>query len=301
MATFEPIRTALFVPGNRPDRVDKAVKSEADAVIIDLEDAVPLAQKEETRPRVREKIFEHRDRKIIVRVNALSSGFLQGDLDEVIVKDLNCIMVPKVESVEHISEIDRRLLDAEKKTGMETGTIAVIPLIESARAVQNIFQIVSKTTDPRRVFTVAFGAADYTLDLGIEMTKEGAELSYPRSRIPVACRAAGIEPPLDTPFMIDLKDIEALKADVKRAKRLGFQGKLCIHPTQIEPCHAVFSPTREDILYAEKVVQAFEEAESEGVGAIQLDGKFIDYAVVDRSKQVLKLAAAIGSAQRRQK
>lgn len=295
MAVFEPIRTALFVPGNRPDRVDKAVNSGADAVIIDLEDSVPLAQKEETRSKVREKVFEHRDRKIIVRVNALSSGFLQGDLDEVIVKDLFCIMVPKVESMEHINELDRLLLDAEKKTGMKAGTVDVIPLIESARAVQNIFQIVSVTTDSSRIVTVAFGAADYTLDLGIEMTKEGAELSYPRSRIPVACRAAGIEPPLDTPFMIDLKDIESLKADAMRAKRLGFQGKLCIHPNQIDPCHAIFSPTREEILYAEKVIQAFEDAESKGMGAIQLDGKFIDYPIVNRSRRVLKLAVAIGS------
>ena len=294
MAVFEPIRTALFVPGNRPDRVDKAVNSGADAVIIDLEDSVPLAQKEETRPKVREKIFEHRDRKIIIRVNALGSGLLQGDLDEVIVKDLNFIIAPKVESVEHINEIDRRLLDAEKKKGIEAGTVAVIPLIESARAVQNISRIISETTDSRRIVTVAFGAADYTLDMGIEMTREGTELSYPRSRIAVACRAAGIEPPLDTPFMIDLKDIEALKADAMRAKRLGFQGKLCIHPNQIEPCHAIFSPTREEILYAEKVVQAFEEAESKGVGAFQLDGKFIDYPVVNRSRRILKLAAAIG-------
>jgi len=295
MAVFEPIRTALFVPGNRPDRVDKAVNSGADAVIIDLEDSVPLAQKEETRSKVREKVFEHRDRKIIVRVNALSSGFLQGDLDEVIVKDLFCIMVPKVESMEHINEIDRLLLDVEKKTGIKAGTVDVIPLIESARAVQNIFRIVSVTTDSSRIVTVAFGAADYTLDLGIEMTKEGAELSYPRSRIPVACRAAGIEPPLDTPFMIDLKDIELLKADAMRAKELGFQGKLCIHPNQIDPCHAIFSPTREEILYAEKVIQAFEDAESKGMGAIQLDGKFIDYPIVNRSRRVLKLAAAIGS------
>jgi len=295
MAVLEPIRTALFVPGNRPDRVDKAVKSGADAVIIDLEDSVPLARKEETRPIVREKVFEHRDRKIIIRVNALGSGLLQGDLDEVIVKDLNFIIAPKVESTEHIKEIDRRLLDAEKKKGMEAAAVGVIPLIESARAVQNIFQIVSETTGSSRIVTVAFGAADYTLDMGIEMTREGTELSYPRSRIPVACRAAGIEPPLDTPFMIDLKDIEALKADAMRAKRLGFQGKLCIHPNQIEPCNAIFSPTREEILYAQRVVQAFEEAESKGVGAIQLDGKFIDYPVVNRSRRILKLAAAIGS------
>ncbi len=138
--------------------------------------------------------------------------------------------------------------------------------------------------------TVAFGAADYSLDLGMEITKQGSELNYPRARIAVSCRAAGLEPPLDTPFMIDLKDTEGLKADAIRAKQLGFQGKLCIHPNQILACHAVFSPSKEEIQHAEKVIQAFEEAEAEGVAAIQLDGKFIDYPVVERARRTMELA-----------
>lgn len=290
MKEFGPIRTALFVPGNRPDRVDKAVNSGADAVIIDLEDAVALREKEEARPMVREKILEHVDRKIIVRVNAMDSQFFQGDLNEVIVPGLRCIIVPKVEQVDHIREINNHLLHTEREKGLAPGTVSIIPLIESAKAMQNIFQIVSEKTDPIRLLTVAFGSADYTLDMGIEMTKEGAELLYPRSRISIACRAADVAPPLDTPFMIDLKDMEALKADAKMAKQLGFQGKLCVHPNQIELCNAIFSPTREEILYAEKVVQAFEEAEAKGIAVFQLDGKFVDYAVVERSRRVLKLA-----------
>jgi citrate lyase subunit beta/citryl-CoA lyase len=123
------------------------------------------------------------------------------------------------------------------------------------------------------------------------MTKDATELLYPRSRISIACRAADVEPPLDTPFMIDLKDMEALKADAKMAKQLGFQGKLCVHPNQIEPCNAIFSPTKEEILYAERVVQAFEEAEAQGIAVFQLDGKFVDHAVVERSRRVLKLTA----------
>ena len=290
MTAFGPIRTALFVPGTRPDRVDKALTSGADLIIIDLEDAVPLAQKQETRPKVRGKVLEHGGKKTIVRVNAIGSGFCQGDLDEVIVKELGCIMLPKVEDAEQIREIHGRLLRVEKERGMSPGAVSVIVLIETARAVQNIFQLLSEKTDPARLLTAAFGAADYSLDLGMEITKEGAELLYPRSRIAVACRAAEIEPPLDTPFMIDLKDMEGLKADAMRAKQLGFQGKLCIHPNQIEPCHAIFSPTEEEVLYAEKVVQAFEEAESSGVAAIQLDGKFIDYPVVERARRTLELA-----------
>ena len=288
--TFGPIRTALFVPGTRPDRVDKALNAGADVIIIDLEDAVPLALKEETRAKVREKVLEHGGRRIIVRVNAIGSGFCQGDLDEVMVKELGCIMLPKVESPEQISEINHRLLRLEEEKGMDPGTVTIIPLIESARAVQSIFPILSEKTDPARVLTAAFGAADYSLDLGMEITKQGSELNYPRSRIAVACRAAEIEPPLDTPFMIDLKDTEGLKADAMRAKQLGFQGKLCIHPNQIQVCHAIFSPTKEEIQYAKKVIQAFEEAEASGVAAIQLDGKFIDYPVVERARRTLRMA-----------
>jgi citrate lyase subunit beta/citryl-CoA lyase len=290
-----PIRTALFVPGNRPDRVDKAVSSGADVVIIDLEDAVPPSQKEESRPKAREKVTAFRESEILVRVNAIGSEFLAGDLEEIVVEGLHCIIVPKVEKREDIREIDGRLGEAEKKNGLEPGAISVIPLIESARAVQNVFEILSEKSGPRRLFTAAFGAADYTLDMGVEKTMEGTELHYPRSRIAVACRAAEVDPPLDTPFMIDVKNVEALTADAQRARQLGFQGKLCIHPIQIEPCHAVFSPTAEEIDHAQRVIQAFEDAEARGIGAIQLDGKFIDPPIVERSRRIVKLAAAIGS------
>ena len=284
---FGQMRTALFVPGNRTDRVDKAVNTDADAVIIDLEDAIPLAQKEETRTKAREKVLQHLDRKVIVRVNALDSGFIKGDLDEVVVKGLRCIMIPKVESRENIKEINQYLIQVEEKKGMDPGSILIIPLIESAKAVQEIFQIVSEKTDPPRLITVAFGAADYSLDMGVEMTKDGSELAYARSRIPVACRAAGVEPPLDSAFMLDLKDMEALKADAKRSKQLGFQGKVCIHPNQIEPCNVIFSPTKEDILRAKKVIQVFEEAEAQGTAVIQLEGKFIDLPIVERARRML--------------
>jgi citrate lyase subunit beta/citryl-CoA lyase len=275
--------------------VEKAVSSGADAVIVDLEDAVPPSQKEESRPMVREKLVAFREREILVRVNAIGSEFLTGDLDEIVVDGLRCIMVPKVEEPADIREIHGYLCEIEERKDLVPGAISIIPLIESARAVQNVFEILSEKTDPRRLFTAAFGAADYTLDMGIEITREGTELHYPRSRIAVACRAAEVDPPLDTPFMIDVKDVDALKTDAERARQLGFQGKLCIHPIQIDPCHVVFSPTEEEIEHAERVIQAFDDAEARGVGAIQLDGKFIDAPVVERSRRIVKLAAAIVS------
>jgi len=294
MAEYTPLRTLLFVPGNRPERVDKAVNAGADAVIIDLEDAVPLASKEETRPLVREKVQQHRKENIIVRVNALESGFLEDDLDEIVTEELHCIIVPKVESPSNVREINSLLLEAERRKGLEAGAISFIPLIESAKAVQEIYEIVYEKTSPERLFTVAFGAADYTLDMGIEMTRGGDELFYPRSRIAVACKAAGVNPPIDTPFMIDVKDTEGLKVDAIRAKTLGFQGKLCVHPSQVAPCNEIFSPAADEIEYARQVIDAFEEAEAQGLAAIQLNGKMIDYPVVERSKRILRLAERIG-------
>jgi citrate lyase subunit beta/citryl-CoA lyase len=177
---------------------------------------------------------------------------------------------------------------------MRPGSVYVVVLIESARGVQNIFRILSEAIEPARAFLAAFGAADYSLDMGIDVSRDGAELHYPRSRIAVACRAAGREPPIDTPFMIDLKDLDGLKADARRAKQLGFQGKLCIHPNQVGPCNDIFSPTAEEIQYARRVVEAFEKSEAEGVGALQLDGKFIDIPVVERSRRIIRLGASIG-------
>ena len=287
------IRTALFVPGNRPDRIVKAFGTGADVIIIDLEDAVPLSEKESSRPNVREKVAEFADRMILVRTNALGSAFVDGDLDEAIVEGVNGIILPKVERADDITKINTLLIEVEKNRSLPEGSIRVFPLIESAAGVQHIYDIVSTKTKPERIYTVMFGAADYTLDMGIEMTMGGNELFYARSRIAIACRAAGIAPPVDTPFMIDLKNTEALISDAERAKELGFQGKLVIHPNQVEPCNKIFSPLPEEIKKAEKIVKAFEEAEAAGMAAIQLEGKFIDYPVVKRSKDILALAATI--------
>jgi citrate lyase subunit beta/citryl-CoA lyase len=214
------IRTALFVPGNRPDRIVKAFGTGADVVIIDLEDAVPLSEKESSRTNVREKVAESVDKMILVRTNALGSAFVDGDLDEAIVEGVNGIILPKVERADDITKINTLLTEVEKNRSLPEGSICVFPLIESAAGIQHIYDIVSTKTKPARIYTVMFGAADYTLDMGIEMTMGGNELFYARSRIAIACRAAGIAPPVDTPFMIDLKNTEALISDARRAKAL---------------------------------------------------------------------------------
>ena len=290
---FGPVRSALFVPGNQPDRVDKAVATAADRVIIDMEDAVALNQKKEIRPLVREKIVTHRQRRIVVRVNAIDTDLILDDLKAVVVEGLGGIVFPKIESAENAVAVDCMFAKVECEAKLQESNLPGILLIESAKAVQNIFQIVEAAANCTREVLVAFGAADYALSMGLELTRDGTELIHPRSCIALACGAAAIRPPIDTPFMIDLKDIEALRADAFRAKQLGFQGKLCIHPNQIEPCHAIFSPSEEEIRFARRVVEEFEASEACGAAAIQVDGKFVDYPVVERSRNILSVAAII--------
>jgi citrate lyase subunit beta/citryl-CoA lyase len=289
---FAWIRSALFVPGDRLDRIDKAVATAADAVIIDLEDAVAPSHKIQARAIAGKKVAGGKDKKILVRVNALNTEFAADDFSEVIAAGLDGIMVPKVETPGDIRQIDAIVLETEKKRGLEPGSVFILPLIESARGVENAFAIASEKTESQRGFTLSFGAADFALDMGINITRSGQELIYPRARLAVACRAAGLAPPIDTPFMIDLKDRKALEADILRAVRLGFQGKLCIHPNQVEICNQLFSPTAEEIAQARKVIETFDRAQAEGVAAIQLNGKFLDPPVVERARRILKLAEA---------
>ncbi len=291
MPTF--IRSALFVPGNRSDRIDKALNSGADAVIIDLEDAVPVHEKESAREIAQQKLSTYNNGQIFIRINSLESPFGLPDLEAVIVKGLKGVILPKVDSTHQLLEINRLITEKERAHGLGLGSILLIPLIETALGVQRIYEIASVKLSPDRLFTVAFGAADYTADMGIKMTKEATELYYPRARLAVACRAADIAPPIDSPFMLHIKDTEAFMEDAMRAKNLGFQGKLLIHPAQIEPCHQVFTPTPDEIAQAKKIITAFEEAEEKGIGAIQVDGKFVDYPVIRRAREVLALAEEI--------
>ena len=287
-----PLRSALFVPGTRPDRIDKALATGADAVIIDLEDAVPRSQKAQTRETVTRRLASLSSAKVIVRVNGLDTEFFSDDIEQMVHAGASALIIPKVQSAEDVFSIHQALLRVETARDLRPGHIAIIALIETARGVENVSQIARTDIRPPRLYSLAFGAADYTLDLGIEITASGNELHYARSRLPIACRAAGLAPPLDTPFMTDLKDPAALQADALRARQLGFQGKLCIHPNQIEVVNRVFSPTHSQIQQALKVIEAFEAAEADGQAAVQVDGMFVDYPVAAHARRILKIAGA---------
>ena len=290
---MKPIRTALFAPGNRPDRVEKALGLDADAVIMDLEDAVPIAEKESTRKTVRDLLDKHPGKRMYVRINALNTPYAKEDIAALGSKNIVGLMLPKVESPDDLIAFGRLLTDLERDSGHIEGSLEVLSICETAKGLEEIYSIASVKTEPNRDMIITFGAADYTLDLGISLTREGKELDYPRTRLPIASKAARIGPPLDTPWMVDLKDIDGLVADAQKAKAYGFQGKVVIHPSQIQPCHDVFTPTQAEIDYARKIVEAFEAAERDGKAAIQLDGKFIDYPVVERARRTIELSRAI--------
>jgi citrate lyase subunit beta/citryl-CoA lyase len=228
------------------------------------------------------KPFDERNSLVFVRVNSLATGLTSRDLSVSVCEGLHGIVLPKSESSKEILEAQTLLDGIEKEEGLRNQSLAIVPLVETAKGVLGAGEI---STSSKRVVAISFGAVDFTRDLGVSLSPEGAELAYPRSYMALAARAAGIRA-IDTVF-IDVKNSEGLVNDSKRARQLGFQGKLLIHPNQIGPVNAVFSPTEHEVEYCKRLAQAFKEAQSRGAGAISLDGKMVDYASYRQAEYTL--------------
>jgi citrate lyase subunit beta/citryl-CoA lyase len=291
---MQPLRSFLFAPGNHARRVEKALSLDADAVILDLEDAVATAEKRATRDVVVAGLARLRRALLYVRVNAVDTEFCYGDLAAIVRPGLDGIILPKVESVAGLATADWLLAQLEREQGLMPHTIDLVPIIETARGLNQIDAILATGT---RVKRVAFGAGDFTLDVNMAWSRGEAELAYARAKIVTASRAAGIEAPFDTVW-VDLADEEGLEASARTALGFGFQGKMCIHPNQIAVVNRVFTPSEAEIAFAGRVVAAFARAEAEGSAAIQLDGKFIDYPILYRAQRVLEKVAAIRALER---
>ncbi len=283
-------RSFLFAPATDLRKVDKALSLDADAVIIDLEDAVAVSEKVRARSLVVDVLSRVRRDGVYIRVNGVNTPWILGDIMAVLGNRPAGIMLPKAECQEEVRRVDWLIGQLEIEYALPPGNIELIPLVETARGVANAGAVASSGPRVRRL---AFGAVDYTLDMGIVLTDEGRELFYARSQLAVASRAAGIEGPIDT-VNIDLKDEARLRKDCQLARQLGFSGKLVIHPAQIAPVNEAFSPTPAEIEYAARVVRAFDKAEAAGVAAVQLDGKFIDYPVAAWARRVLGIAQTLG-------
>ena len=282
-------RSLLFAPGNHARRVEKALTLDADVVILDLEDAVAVSEKPASRPLVVEALKKPRSCLGYIRVNAFDTPFCYGDLQAVIQKDVDGIMLPKVESAMHVQCINWLMTQLERERGIAEGSIDLLPIIETGKGVSALKEICRASP---RVKRLSFGAGDYSLDMNMRWTKGEREMDHARASVAVESRAAGLEPPLDTVF-IHLGEIDALKASTELARDMGFQGKLCIHPEQVPVINEVFTPPDEEIAKARRYVEAFDAAEASGSASIQVDGYFIDYPIVERARRILAIAAEI--------
>jgi citrate lyase subunit beta/citryl-CoA lyase len=287
-------RSFLFAPGNHPRRVEKALTLDADATILDLEDACPVAEKAATRPVVVAAYQKPHRGLAYVRVNAMTTEFGYGDIVAVVQQGVDGIILPKVESADEIKAIDWLVLQLERERGLPPGAFDIIPIIETGKGVANVAAITSAGT---RVKRISFGAGDLTLDMNIEWSRTEEELLPYRSAVVLASRAAGIEPPLDTVW-VDIKDVEGFRASVRTIKRLGFQGKMCIYPDQVPIVNEMLAPTPAEVEWSRRAVQAFKDAERAGSASIQLDGKFIDYPIVYRAERMLAMHRRIMERQR---
>ena len=278
-------RTYLFAPGNHPRRVEKSFTLECDAVILDLEDAVAVAEKPSTRAMVVEALKQHPGKRGYVRVNAWDTDFCFNDIQAVTGPWLTGLVLPKVEEAAQLTAVDWILTNLEKDKGMEVGSIDLLPIIETGKGIANVRAIAGAGTRARRF---SFGAGDYTKDMGMRWTLEETEIDHARAEVALASRAEGLEPPVDSVW-IHIKDEAGLVRSAEKVRDMGYQGKLCIHPDQLGPVNGVFTPTADQVSFAEKVVAAFDEAEKQGLASIQLDGYFIDYPIVDQARRTLQL------------
>jgi citrate lyase subunit beta/citryl-CoA lyase len=287
---LEILRSLVFVPGNRRDMLEKARDFDADAIVADLEDSVPPAEKENARGVVRDMAptLSGRGQKVLVRLNSLDTGLTRDELAALIGPHLYGISIGKVESTWDIKECDRIASALEKGAGLEPGHLKIVPWIENSRAVMRVYDIAIASP---RVVGLAFGAEDYTDDMDIQRTDEGDEVYFPRATVALAARAAGVAA-LDSPF-VRFRDQDGLKREIEVALKLGFKGKFAIHPAQLDTINTMFSPRPEDVEYARRVMEAWDQAEAEGRGSTSLDGRMIDVPVVKRARSLLAMADAI--------
>ncbi len=284
-------RSLLYVPGNMPGMLQNIPVFEADGVMIDLEDAVPLQEKDAARVLTRNflRAYQQRNKEMFVRINPLDTPYGYEDLQEVLPALPDGIRLPKAETPELVEKLDTLLTEQEERLHLEIGHFKIIPSIESAQGVLNCVETARASA---RIVALAFGAEDYTASMEIDRTRTGEELFSARTQVVWAAKAAGVQA-IDTIFS-DVNDMDALRAETTLIKRLGFTGKSLVNPRQIEVIHEVFRPTLEEIQNALDVMDAIKRAREMGTGVISLRGRMVDAPVVTRAARTLRTAVAFG-------
>ncbi|HZR92203.1 MAG TPA: CoA ester lyase [Gaiellaceae bacterium] len=286
----QTLRSLLFAPGNHARRLEKVGQFGSDAIVLDLEDAVANAEKIAARASTRAALPTYDDTVVIVRINGVHTGLAESDVEAVVCPDLDCLMVPKVETPDTLTALDELVTQLERERGIPEGTIRMLPLVETALGIVRCEEIAFAV--PPRVVTLVFGLGDFSVDIGVDLTREATELLYARSRVVVAARAAGLPAPLDGPYP-DIHDLEGLYENTLLSRRLGFQGRVVVYPAQVDPVQRAYSElSPEEVEHARRVVEAFEEAETSGLASIQVEGRFVDYPLYFRARHRLRLHEA---------
>jgi len=280
-------RSMLYIPGNNPAMLQNGGVYGADSVLLDLEDAVALNQKDAARILVRSMIqsINYYNSEVTVRVNHMSTPFGRADLEEIVPLQPNAIRFPKTETVEELAELIRIIEEIEDKHNLPHDKMNIHAMIETAVGVQNVYQIAGYS---KRVDAITIGGQDLTADMGIAKTKDNAGIDYARKQIVMAAKANGIDA-IDTVFA-DVDDEEGLRAETEYIKKIGFAGKAVINPRQIDVVNDVFMPTEKEIRHAMKVYRGWVNAKKEGLGVFAIDGKMVDAPVMERAKRVLEIA-----------
>ncbi len=285
---MELLRTLLFVPGNRPRMIEKAKGlTELDAIIFDLEDAVPPAEKAAARRMVRDAMDsgDFGRFKLFVRVNAVGTGLLPDDLEAILSPNLFGIVLPKVEDPEGVQTAHMMLLEREQRAGLAAGHTKILAIIETVPGVLGLPRIAGCS---KRFVGLSYGAEDFATDLGVERSRDGIEGLYPRTMVALYSRLTDVTA-VDSVFS-DVNDDDGMEKDTLLAKQLGFRGKFLIHPKQIEVANRIFTPSEKEVEYARQVVAAYEDAEARGEASVALNGKMIDIPIVERARSLLAMA-----------
>ncbi len=279
------MRSVFYIPGNNEKLVSKAPSVPADIITLDLEDSVPPAEKPKAREMTREnlKYAGEGGSVVYVRINNWETEMTNDDCEAVVHEGLSGICLAKCGGPEHVIRLDWKLEELERRRGLEIGSVAIQLLIETAKGVINAYP---SAIASKRVNSLIFGAVDYTKDMRVKLTSEGEEQYYARAHTPVAARAAGCVA-IDCPF-VAFKDTEAFEKSTAFGRQLGYEGRMLIHPGQIEPSHRIYTPSPEDVEWANGVVKVFEEEGiAKGAAAVTYQGKMVDTPVYENAKTVL--------------
>lgn len=279
-------RTMLFTPVNHARHVEKALAGPADAVILDLEDAVAVDEKPAARRILADLLQGPRgwNPAVFVRVNSLATPYAHADLRTAVSEGVTGVLLPKAESSGQIATADWLIGQLEAERGLTSNSVELIPLIETAAGMTRIDAIANASPRVRRL---TFGAGDFTLDTNMEWAPANEGLLWARVRTVIASRAAGLAPPIDTVFP-DLPDQRGFEAETRQARRLGFGGKLCLHPDQVDIANDVFTPSDREVAEAREIMEAFAGAVASGSASIKLNGRFIDYPIAERARRVIE-------------